>query len=120
MKKFTELSKAAEYALTITGRWQLAESDERYGRASLPGLAEASDAENPLDEDDFYLVSPGGAIGMCMDGDEIDWLFLPTEGSEEELPYSFLEISKTNGCPQCKNPVNESDHFCGSCGQKLS
>lgn len=55
---------------------------------------------------------------MCMDEDEIDWLFLPTEGSQEDLPYFWSK--RINFCPQCKNPVKVDDHFCGTCGQKLS
>jgi hypothetical protein len=76
MKKFDNLPEAAEYAATLCGRFRFSTSDERYDVKELLALAEISDSENPIDEDDFYGVSPSGAIGLCMYGGEIDRLFL--------------------------------------------
>ncbi len=77
MKQFNTMLKAAEYAVTCCGSFRFATSDEKYDTKGLLGIAEVSDAENPADEDSFYVVSPGGAIGFCEDGEDIDWLFLP-------------------------------------------
>ena len=45
-------------------------------------LAEVSDAENPVDGDSFYVVSPGGAIGCYKNDEDIDWLFLTDSGAD--------------------------------------
>lgn len=119
MKQFTTLSEAAQHAVTICSRWRFAYSDERYDIRSLPVIAEVHDVESFLDEDSFYLVSSGGAIGFCPDGEEIDWMFLPLNDAEEALPTSFSMESQGNLCPQCGGPLNEGARFCGGCGRKL-
>src|SRR5690554_3709586 len=75
--RFITLSEAAEIAITYCDRWSFATSDELYDRASLQGIAQVHDEETCVDEDSFYVVSPGGAIGFSEDGEIIDWLFLP-------------------------------------------
>jgi hypothetical protein len=76
MKIFNTLLEAAEFAATRCKSWSFATADERYDAEGLLVLAETSDSEDPIDEDSFYVVSPAGAIGLCEDGEDIDWLFL--------------------------------------------
>jgi len=69
------------------------------------------------DEDSFYIVSPGGAIGFCEEED-IDWLFIPLD-INEELPLSLEPETQINFCAQCGSPVMPGTRFCGACGAKL-
>ena len=120
MNQFTTLSEAVQFAMTRCSSWRFAYSDEVYDHNSLPGIAEIHDEENPTDEDSFYLVSPGGAIGFTEDnGDDVDWLFLPESDTGETLPSSFTVPLKINFCPQCGKPVEPGARFCGGCGEKL-
>jgi hypothetical protein len=78
MERFDTLLEAAEFAATLCRSWSFATADERYDAEGLLSLAEISDSEDPIDEDSFYVVSLSGAIGLCVDGEDIDWLFCPT------------------------------------------
>ena len=89
MKRFDSLLEAAEFAATLCKSWSFAIADERYDTKHLLALAETSDSENPIDEDSFYVVSPAGAIGLCEDGEDIDWLFLSDAALNEDLPLTY-------------------------------
>ena len=89
MKQFTTLLEAAEFAATRCKSWSFATADDRYDVKGLLVLAETSDSENPIDEDSFYVVSPAGAIGLCEDGGDIDWLFLSDAALNEDLPLTY-------------------------------
>lgn len=116
--RYTTLSEAAEKAATRCGGWCFATSDEQYDRASLQSLAQIHDEESGTDEDSFYVVSPGGAIGFSEDGETIDWLFLPLN-STEELPLVLEPETLVNFCPQCGSRITSDHRFCGNCGAKL-
>ena len=119
-KKYQTLSEATEIATTRCNGWRFATSEsEYYDSAELKGVAEIHDGEAGLDEDSFYLVSPGGAIGFSQDGETIEWLFLPLESSEE-LPLSLAPKAAVNFCPKCGEPAVPGALFCGACGAKLS
>lgn len=120
MEQFRTLVEAAEIAATRTESWRYAYSDnEIYDRASLLIIAEVSDAENPVDEDSFYVVSPRGAIGFYEDGENIDWLFLSGTGTEDYLPSTLQTASQINFCSQCSSAVVPGARFCGQCGKAL-
>jgi hypothetical protein len=119
MKKFDSLLQAAAFAARNFKSWSFATSDERYDVKELLTMAEISDSENPADEDSFYVVSPGGSIGFCMDGRDIDWLFLSDAAAFEELPPVYQAAPQPNFCPKCGAPTIFGARFCGSCGQKL-
>ena len=89
MKQFTTLLEAAEFAATRCKSWSFATAEDRYDVKGLLVLAETSDSENPIDEDSFYVVSPAGAIGLCEDGEDIDWLFLSDAALNEDLPLTY-------------------------------
>ena len=89
MDKFITMLEAAEFAATLCGSWNFATSNDRYDVKGLLVLAETSDSENPIDEDSFYVVSPAGAIGLCEDGEDIDWLFLSDAALNEDLPLTY-------------------------------
>ncbi len=55
MEQFNTLLEAAECIVTRCNRWRIAISDEKYDIKGLMGIAEVSDAENPADEDGFYM-----------------------------------------------------------------
>lgn len=120
MEKFNTMLKAAECAVTRCNSWSFANSDEKYYKKSLIGIAEVSDAENPADEDSFYVVSPGGAIGFCEDGEVIDWLFLTGSNEDEDLPAAYQTGPQINFCPKCGNSDTSGARFCGDCGAKLN
>jgi hypothetical protein len=119
MNRFDTLLEAAEFAATLCDGWSFAYSDDRYRKKSLLGLAEIHDQENPADEDSFYVVSPAGAIGYCMYGDEIDWLFLSIADMDEDLPTTFQNAAQINFCSKCGSGVVPGDRFCSNCGAGL-
>ncbi|NLO48029.1 MAG: zinc-ribbon domain-containing protein [Clostridiales bacterium] len=119
MKQFDCLYEAAKSAATLSARWRFATSDEQYDTVSLLSIAETSDAENPTDEDSYYVVSPGGAIGFCENGEEIDWLFLPDSGTAEPLPGTVEAAPQIKYCPKCGSGIIPGAHFCGKCGARL-
>ncbi len=119
MERFSTLTDAAEFAATRCNGWSFISSDERYDADSLLTLAETSDDEDPLDEDAFYVVAPSGAIGLCPDGEDIDWLFISDSAPDEDLPAQFPAAPQMNFCPKCGSPVNTGARFCGKCGGKL-
>ncbi len=116
--RYITLVEAAEAAAVRCSRWRFATADEVYDRNSLLGIAEIHDAENPTEEDSFYLVSPGGAIGFSDDGESIDWLFLP-QNSTEDLPLTVKTQPVINFCATCGERALPGARFCGACGAKL-
>lgn len=116
--RYTTLFEAAGIAATRCNRWRFATANEVYDSNSLLGIAEIHDAENPADEDSFYLVSPGGAIGFSEDGESIDWLFLP-QNCAENLPLTVKMQPAINFCAICGGRVLPGARFCGACGTKL-
>lgn len=119
MKQFSTLYHAAEFAATLCTNWSFATADEKYDKDGLLGIADIHDAENPADEDSFYLVSPYGSIGFCQDGEEIDWLFLADSGAGEDLTLTFVDTSEIKFCPQCGAEVVPGGRFCAQCGEQL-
>ena len=119
-QQFNTMLNAAECAVTRCGSFRFATSDEKYDAKGLLGIAEVSDAENPADEDSFYVVSPGGAIGFCEDGEDIDWLFLTGSSEDEDLPATYQVDPQINFCPKCGSGVVSGARFCGACGAKLN
>ena len=120
MDKFNTLLEAAQLAATRCGSWSFATSNDRYDVKGLLVLAETSDSEDPIDEDSFYVVSPAGAIGLCEDGEDIDWLFLTGSSEDEDLPATYQVDPKINFCPKCGSGVVSGARFCGACGAKLN
>ena len=119
MKQFNTLYEAVEFASTLSTGWKFATSDERYDKNSLKGIAEIHDEENPADEDNFYLVSTAGAIGYCLDGEDIDWLFLSDAVPYESLPMTYQAVPNMKFCPKCGTLVEPDGRFCVGCGEKL-
>ena len=117
MKKLYTLLEAAEFAVTRCGSFCFATSDERYDTKELLVLAETSDSEDPIDEGSFYVVSPSGAIGLCVDGEDIDWLFLSEAALNEDLPLKYTP--QIRFCPKCGAPITPGARFCGKCGNAL-
>ncbi|NLO48460.1 MAG: zinc ribbon domain-containing protein [Clostridiales bacterium] len=111
--------EAAEYAATLCGSFRFATSDNRYDVKGLLALAEISDSENPIDEDSFYVVSPGGAIGFCEDGEVIDWLILSDAAPKEDLPLIYQAVPQIKFCSKCGASVAHGARFCGKCGIAL-
>jgi hypothetical protein len=119
MDKFITMLEAAEFAATLCGSWSFATSNDRYDVKGLLVLAETSDSENPIDEDSFYVVSPAGAIGLCEDGEDIDWLFLSDNAPDEDLPLSYQDVPQMKFCSKCGSGVVLGARFCGQCGTAL-
>ena len=119
MERFDTMLEAAEFAATRCGGWSFATSNDRYDVKGLLVLAETSDSEDPIDEDSFYVVSPAGAIGLCNDGEDIDWLFLSDAAPNEDLPLTYQAEPQINFCPKCGSGVVSGAHFCGKCGNRL-
>ncbi|NLM78987.1 MAG: zinc ribbon domain-containing protein [Ruminococcaceae bacterium] len=123
MKTFPTLLEAAEYAATLCGYWFFADTDESYDSPGLLTTAQTHDEENPLDEDGFYVVSPGGAIGMTEDeGETLEWLFIP-DGSREQLPERMpaanTATAEAKFCISCGRPLPPGARFCTQCGSKV-
>ena len=119
MERFDTLLEAAELAATLSKSWSFATSNDRYDVKGLLVLAETSDSENPIDEDSFYVVSPAGAIGLCEDGDDIDWLFLSDNALNEDLPLTYQAVPQIKFCSKCGASVVPGACFCGKCGKAL-
>jgi len=119
MERFDSMLEAAELAATRCKSWSFATSDDRYDAKGLLVLAETSDNENPIDEDSFYVVSPAGAVGLCEDGEDIDWLFLSVAAPNEDLHARYQVDPQINFCPKCGVPAVPGARFCGKCGDRL-
>lgn len=119
MKQFTTLLEAAEFAATRCKSWSFATAEDRYDVKGLLVLAETSDSENPIDEDSFYVVSRAGAIGLCEDGEDIDWLFLSDAAPNEDLPLTYQAEPNMKFCPKCGALVEPDGRFCVGCGERL-
>lgn len=119
MERFNTLLEAAEFSATRCTCWSFATSNDRYDVNGLLALAETSDSEDPIDEDSFYVVSPAGAIGLCNDGEDIDWLFLPDNEANEDLPLTYQAAPQIRFCSKCGAPVVPAARFCGKCGNRL-
>ncbi|MGI5979239.1 MAG: zinc ribbon domain-containing protein [Oscillospiraceae bacterium] len=119
MERFDSLLEAAEFAATLCGHWSFATSKERYDVKSLLALAETSGSEDPIDEGSFYVVSPAGTIGLCVDGEDIDWLFLSDHAPNADLPLRYAAAPQMKFCPKCGASVVPGAHFCIKCGNRL-
>ncbi|MGI6404341.1 MAG: zinc ribbon domain-containing protein [Oscillospiraceae bacterium] len=119
MERFDTLLAAAEFAATRCKNWSFATSDERYDVKGLLVLAETSDSEDPIDEDNFYVVSPAGAIGLCEYGEDIDWLFLSDAAPNEDLPLTYQAVPQVKFCTKCGLGVVPGARFCKKCGNRL-
>ena len=119
MERFNTMLEAAELAVTLCGSWSFAISNDRYDVKGLLVLAETSDSEDPIDEDSFYVVSPTGAIGLCEDGEDIDWLFLSYNAPNEDLPLTYQAVPQIKFCSKCGASIDPSARFCGQCGKAL-
>ena len=119
MKKFNTLLEAVEFAVTRCNSWSFATSNDNYDVKGLLVLAETSDSENPIDEDSFYVVSPAGAIGLCNDGEDIDWLFLSDAAPNEDLPLTYQAEPQIKFCSKCGSGFVLGARFCGQCGTAL-
>ena len=119
MKRFDTMLEAAQFAATLCQGWSFAYSDDTYDKESLLVMAETHDQENPADEDSFYVVSLGGSIGYCEDGEAIDWLFMSGSGAGENLPAAYQAGPRVKFCPKCGNSIVPGALFCGKCGHKL-
>jgi ribosomal protein S27AE len=119
MERFDTMLEAAELAATLCGSWSFATSNDRYDVKGLLVLAETSDSEDPIDENDFYVVSPSGAIGICEDGGDIFWLFFSEKALDEDLPLTYQVNPQINFCPKCGTPTVPNARFCTQCGTDL-
>lgn len=119
MERFDTLLEAAEFSATRCTSWSFATSNDRYDVKGLLVLAETSDSEDPIDEDSFYVVSPAGAIGLCNDGEDIDWLFLSDAAPNEDLPLTYQAEPNMKFCPKCGALVEPDGRFCVGCGERL-
>ncbi len=120
MERFSTMLEAADFAATRCNNWSFAYSNnEVYDRANLLSSAGMHDKENPADEDSFYVVSPCGAIGFCEDGEDIDWLFLSSSCTDEDLPATLTAAPQIKFCPNCGSAVVPGARFCGECGERL-
>ncbi|EHQ91334.1 zinc ribbon domain-containing protein [Desulfosporosinus youngiae] len=119
MDKFITMLEAVEFAATRCTSWRFATADDKYDVKGLLVLAETSDSEDPIDEDSFYVVSPAGAIGLCEDGEDINWLFLSDNAPNEDLPLTHQAAPQIRFCPKCGALVVPATRFCGKCGNRL-
>lgn len=121
MKQFDTLADAAEYAASLCTNWLFAYSNnERYDRNTLEETASIHDQEAPIDEGSFYVVAQSGAIGLCEDGEDIDWLFLSSFDVNEALPEKFTSNTQIKFCPTCGTKVAPGYRFCVKCGNRLN
>ncbi len=119
MERFDTLLEAAEFSVTRCTSWSFATSNDRYDVKGLLVLAELSDSEDPIDEDSFYVVSSAGAIGLCNDGEDIDWLFLSDAAPNEDLPLTYQAEPQIKFCSKCGSSAVLGARFCGKCGTAL-
>jgi hypothetical protein len=119
MKRFDTLLDAVEFSATHCTSWSFATSNDRYDVKGLLVLAETSDSEDPIDEDSFYVVSPAGSIGLCNDGEDIDWLFMSDAAQNEDLPLTYQAEPQIKFCSKCGSGVVLGARFCGQCGTEL-
>ena len=60
------------------------------------------------------MVSPAGAIGLCEDGEDIDWLFLSNNAPNEDLPLTYQAAPQIRFCSKCGAPSFQPHVFAES------
>lgn len=128
LERYMSLTEAAKAAGKIAGGWSFRGTDEKCNRKELLGMAVIHDDESGIetDEDTFYLLAPNGAIGFTEDtGEEIDWLYLPLDHIDDELPDSLAEAeaggseAKKRFCANCGGQISDTASFCPHCGTSV-
>ena len=107
MKHYKNLMSALGDAMPMCLAWRLAGTEDNYFNArDVFTFALSDDEENKLNEGQFYVVSPEGAIGITSGYEYLTrWLFIPLDGEvydgevarlKEELEYD----SRSQSVPQ--------------------
>ena len=92
MKHYKTLMRALAGAMPICMTWKLAGTDEGMNARDIyaPALEEGGDNEE-LPEEDFYVVSSEGAIGLSTRYEYLTrWIFIPLTGEEKEKEMERL------------------------------
>ena len=78
------MTQALAIASQSTSVWRLTDSGTAFTLLDLFEFVKKRDEENPLDEEQFYMVSCEGAIGLSPGLEFLTkWIFIPMEPCEE-------------------------------------
>lgn len=110
--KFYSAVQAAQYAGSLTDRWET-DGGDLWDRQKLLEIFELQDGESPMDEElspeCFYVVDEIGSIGITDDdGQTVDWVVLSKKPQK-----------KARFCPRCGAPWDGVGRFCAACGAPL-
>ena len=92
---YFSLLHALAAAMTRCVVWCHAGTDDKYNALQLFNFAKDFDAEKPLKERSFYMVSAEGAIGVSPGAEYLTkWMFLPDmdEASVEKLQSDIRQL----------------------------
>ena len=125
---YKTLTEALADAIKRCMVWRDTEKGNPHTGKNLYEFAQRHDEQFVLDEDDFYMVSLEGAIGLSPGLEWLtQWMFVPMEPGEErdQLLENMKEelrkeeMAQPRFCPQCGAQVKADLKFCTQCGTKL-
>ena len=92
MKHYKTLMSALAGAMPVCMTWKLAGTEEGMNALDVYALAlEEGGDEEELPEQDFYVVSAEGAIGLTTRYEYLTrWIFIPVMGEEKEKEMERL------------------------------
>ncbi len=138
MKHYKTLMNALAGAIPVCMTWKLAGTEEGMNARDVYALAlEEGGDEEELPEQDFYVVSAEGAIGLTTRYEYLTrWLFIPVTGEEKEREMERLRAelrfdqetaeaeAKARAAVQSAQPEMQPQsapkRFCTSCGKPLN
>lgn len=138
MKHYKTLMNALAGAIPVCMTWKLAGTEEGMNARDVYALAlEEGGDEEELPEQDFYVVSAEGAIGLTTRYEYLTrWLFIPVTGEEKEREMerlrAELRFDQETAEAEAKaraavlpaqpemQPQSAPKRFCMSCGKSLN
>lgn len=121
--------------------WQVKTTGLPVTLIEMFDLAKKHDAEHPLGEGAFYMVTNEGAIGLSPGLEYLtEWIFIPMPAGEERdrlLAHVEAELQRQKAedeagvtaqptqptsmpqCPNCGTPLVPGNAFCTKCGTKI-
>lgn len=142
------LVQALAIAMQSTMVWRLVGTGTPFTYFDLFHFAKKHDEEEPLNDDQYYMVSDEGAIGLSPGLEFLtEWIFIPMEPCEErdrllnelgELLHQQKEIRESidkaveegleressaqptlKFCTHCGAKLTPGNKFCTHCGTRL-
>lgn len=135
---YRSLTEALAMAMTKCIVWRETEKGTPVSAKQLFDFCQKYDAEHPLREEEFYMVSREGAIGISPGLEWLTrWMFIPMEPCkerdfafrkmQEDIREELQEEQKAEAapdlapkfCTHCGAKLALNSRFCTSCGKPI-